>query len=106
MVGYTQKIEIKDIIILTANNEITISGTVNRNTMSYETQMFLDNTQLNLIINQLQRINPNQEVSEMFQSRYTEHGQIVYYFDAHSLENASVEVHTFTQNQEILQIRA
>lgn len=106
MEGFTQTIEIKDIIFLTENNEITLTGTVKRNTMSYETHMLLDSTQLNLVINQLQKINPTEEVSEMFQSRSTENGQILFFFDASNLKNASLEVHTFAQNQEILQIRA
>ena len=106
MIESTQKIEIKDILFLTENNEITLTGTVNRNLLSYETHMLLDSTQLNLVINQLQRINPNFEVSELFQSRTSENGNIVFYFDACELDNSTLEVESFAQNQVILQIRA
>lgn len=106
MIQSTQKIEIKDILFLTESNEITLTGIINRNLMRYETQMLLDSTQLNLVINQLQRINPDCEVSELFQSSSSENGNIVLTFDAHELENSTLEVDSFTQNQVILQIRA
>lgn len=106
MIESTQKIEIKDILFLTENNEITLTGTVNRNFMSYETHMLLDSTQLNLVINQLQGINPDCEVSELFRSRYSENGNIVLFLEASELENSTLEVDSFTQNQTILQIRA
>lgn len=106
MIESTQKIEIKDILILTENNEITLTGTVNRDFMSYETHMLLDTTQLNLVINQLQGLNPDCEVSELFRSRNSEKGNIVFFFEASELENTTLEVYSFTQNHAILQIRA
>lgn len=103
---FNQTIEIKEIIILSSNNEITMTGVVKRNMMTYTTHMGLDSTQLNLVINQLQKINPDNEISEMFNSRSGENGQILFFFNTNDLENNTLEIDSFSQNETILQVRA
>ena len=103
---YPQKIEIKDIILLTETNEITLTGRISRNTLQYDTQISIDTTQLNLIINQLQGMNPDQEVSALFVSNRAANGKSLFYFDCQVLAHNSMEVATFSRNQDLLQIRA
>ena len=103
---YPQKIEIKDIILLTETNEITLTGRISRNMLQYDTQISIDSTQLNLIINQLQRMNPEYEVSAMFASNKAANGKQLYYFDGQDLANNSLEVDTFASSRDLLQIRA
>jgi hypothetical protein len=103
---YPQKIEIKDIILLTETNEITLTGRISRNTLQYDTQISIDTTQLNLIINQLQGMNPDQEVSALFVCNRAANGKSLFYFDGQVLAHNSMEVATFSRNRDLLQIRA
>lgn len=103
---FPQKIEIKDIILLTETNEITLTGRISRNLLQYDTQISIDTTQLNLIINQLQGLNPEQEVSALFVSNRAANGKSFFYFDGQVLANNSIEVDTFSRDQDVLQIRA
>lgn len=103
---FNQTIRIKEIIFLTANNEITLFGTASRDLMTYETQISINSSQLNRIINSLQGKNESHEVAEMFESRSTENGQILFYFDGTALSNSEIELHNFAQNEVLKQIRA
>jgi hypothetical protein len=103
---FNQTISIKEIIFLTANNEITLFGTASRDLLTYETQISINSSQLNRIINSLQGKNESVQVSEMFESRSTENGQVLFYLDGTSLTNSEIDFHTFSQNEVLKQIRA
>lgn len=103
---FNQTIRIKEIIFLTANNEITLFGTTSRDLLTYDTQISINSSQLNRIINTLQSKNESLEISEMFESRSTENGQALFYFDGATLSNSEIEFHTFSQNEVLRQIRA
>ena len=106
MGNFNQTIRIKEIIFLTANNEITLFGTTSRDLLTYDTQISINSSQLNRIINTLQSKNESLEISEMFESRSTENGQALFYFDGATLTNSEIEFHTFSQNEVLRQIRA
>ncbi len=106
MAIFNQTIRIKEIIFLTSNNEITLFGTTSRDLMTYETQISINSSQLNMVINALQSRNERLEVSEMFESRSTENGQILFYFDGNALINSEIELNNFSQNEVLKQIRA
>jgi hypothetical protein len=57
MKRFTETMQLKDIIVLSATNEITLSGTVNRDHLHFDTKMNLTSTQLNVLLNQLQKLN-------------------------------------------------
>ena len=103
---FNQTINIKEIIFLTANNEITLFGTVSRDLLSYETQISINYSQLNRIINSLQGKNESFEIAEMFESRSTQNGQVLFYFDGTALNNSEIDLHNFSQNEVLRQIRA
>jgi hypothetical protein len=103
---FNQTINIKEIIFLTANNEITLFGTVSRDLLSYETQISINYSQLNRIINTLQGKNESFEIAEMFESRSTQNGQVLFYFDGTALNNSEIDLHNFSQNEVLRQIRA
>jgi hypothetical protein len=52
MKRFTETIQLKDILVLTATNEITVSGTVFRDHLHFETRFNLTSTQLNVLMNQ------------------------------------------------------
>jgi hypothetical protein len=99
-------IEIKEILVLTGCDEITIVGIVRRNLLSYETQLEIQSTQLNRVINELQKKNPEIEVSGMFQSRSLESGKSFYYLNGLENIDSVIDVETVYHDQMIRQIRA
>ena len=101
-----QTIEINEIMILSSNDEIMIKGTQQREFLSFETQLYINSTQLNKIINELQKLNAEQEVSEMFKSQPSIDGKTMFCFDATELEISTIEFDVFEQNNKLLQIRA
>lgn len=101
-----QTIEIKEILILTGCEEITIVGVVNRDLLRYETQLEIQSTQLNMVINQLQKKNPEIEISEMFQSRSASNGKTFFYLSELDKLDTLIDIDTIYQDKLIRQIRA
>lgn len=101
-----QTLDIKEIMILTASNEIMLKGTQQVDHLRFDTQLYVDSTQLNKLINSLQKMNSDCAISEMFVSGNGADGKMNYYFDGSALENSCIELHILEQNQTIMQIRA
>jgi hypothetical protein len=99
-------LSIKEITLLTSTNEITLIAEMQRDNLSYETTIGLSSTQLNLIINQLQKINPDFEVSELFLEEHVDYQTSMYSFMASKLENTCIPMACFDVNDELKQIRA
>jgi hypothetical protein len=101
-----QTLAIKEIMVFTSNNDIVLKGTQNHDYLSFETQLYVNSTQLNLIINQLQKVNVNQDVSSLFTTQSGEDGKSILCFDGSVLDNAIIGFDLFQQNESIMQIRA
>jgi hypothetical protein len=102
----TSILSIKEITILTSTNEIRLIADMQRDNLSYETTIGLSSTQLNLIINQLQKLNPDFEVSELFMEEQVDYQTSLYSFMSTSLENTIIPMDCFDVNYELKQIRA
>jgi hypothetical protein len=59
-----------------------------------------------VIINQLQKVNLNQDVSSLFTTQFGEDGKSILCFDGSVLENVVVGFDLFQKNESIMQIRA
>lgn len=99
-------IEINEILVLTGSDEITIAGTVKRDLLNYETRIEIQSTQLNRVINELQKNNPEIEISSMFQSRPLASGQSFFYMKGLENINSEIAIETITHSRMIRQIRA
>jgi len=102
----TSILNIKEITLLTSTNEITLIADMQRDNLSYETKIGLSSTQLNLIINQLQKINPDFEVSELFLEEQVDYNTSMYSLEGRMLENTLIPIECFDLNYELKQIRA
>jgi len=105
MKANNQQIEINKIYVLPNMNEIMVFGTVQRNSFTYDTRININSTQLNLIINELQRKNPDIDVSELFQSQSTSNGMFMH-VDYAQIHSKLIEMRVFEQNNSLHQIRA
>ncbi len=102
----TSILNIKEITLLTSTNEITLIADMQRDNLSYETTIGLSSTQLNLIINQLQKLNPEFEVSELFLEEQVDYNTSMYSLQGIKLENTLIPMDCFDMNYELKQIRA
>lgn len=102
----TSILNIKEITLLTSTNEITLIADMQRDNLSYETTIGLSSTQLNLIINQLQKLNPEFEVSELFLAEQVDYNTSMYSLHGRALENTLIPMDCFDMNFELKQIRA
>jgi hypothetical protein len=99
-------LNIKEITLLTSTNEITLIADMQRNNLSYETTIGLSSTQLNLIINQLQKINPDFEVADLFLEEQVDYAISMYSLKGSKLENTSIPMECFDVHDQLKQIRA
>jgi hypothetical protein len=102
----TSILNIKEITLLTSTNEITLIADMQRNKLSYETKIGLSSTQLNLIINQLQKINPDFEVADLFLKEQIDFATSMYSLMASKLENTCIPMDCFDVHDQLKQIRA
>jgi len=106
MRSFNQTIEIKEVLILSGAEEITVVGVVHRDQLHYETQIEIRSTQLNMLINELQKKNPEVEVSGMFQSRPLATGKSFFYLNGLETIDSVINIDTIYEEQMIRQIRA
>lgn len=98
--------QISEILIVNETNEIFISGNIVREQLSYRSEMHINSTQLNQVINQLQFNNPETSVSEIFVSNSSFSGESIYFLNADNLKNTVINLSKLSQFGEILQMRA
>ena len=106
MKRFTETIQLKDILVLTATNEITVSGTVFRDHLHFETRFNLTSTLLNVLMNQLQKLNPDIEVSELFETIQSTNQLNLFLLDASNLTENQIDLSMFQTFQPLKQIRA
>jgi hypothetical protein len=99
-------IELSELMILKGGNEIVIYGYKKQDHFTYQMSWFIENTQLNKIVNHLQRENSGIEVSSLFKSSVDESGSHVMYLSSRSLEQASIPGHLILEETKRLAIRA
>lgn len=101
-----ETIDIKEIMILSSHDEIMIKGIQHRDYLHFETKLFVNSTQLNKLLNELQKLNEEQEITSMFKSQPGTDGNDVFYFDTTQLSTSTVELYKFEPANHLLQIRA
>lgn len=102
----TSILNIKEITLLTSTNEITLIAEMHRDKLSYETTIGLSSTQLNLIINQLQKINPDFEVADLFLEEQVDYATSMYSLMGSKLGNTCIPMDCFDVHDQLKQIRA
>ena len=99
-------IELSELFILKGGNEIVIYGFKKQDHFTYQMSWFIENTQLNKILNHLQRENSEIEVADLFKSSIDENGSHVMYLNARNLNHTSIPNHLILEETKHLAIRA
>ena len=98
-----KSMEINMIRINAAADDVLIQGKVSRGMLSYEGSLIIGLSELNRLINLLQKMNPNNEISALFESEELPFGT-AYKLDAQCLNYNTVsitELNSFTTNRRI-----
>jgi len=99
------KVKLNTIIYDTIDSNVLIQGSSIKNHLSYETEFFVSFSELNDIINQLQKSNSEICVSEMFKEERLDEYLTQYLFNATSLKNPILSVGQYFTNSAKKQIR-
>ena len=101
------KMEIEQIIFETGDQEVLLNANVVKGNLSYHSQLILNFTDLNLLLNKIQdHIGDNKEVSSMFDIEKMYNGNLLYTLDIEKKLEQKILLDSIEFNHEIKQIRA
>ncbi len=99
-------ITLKEVFILGHSDEITIKGKVFQGNLQYDTQMLINTTQLNLLLNALQKQNPDVLVCECFEEHVYANMSSAYFLKLSEMQEVQISATTLGEEQKLMQIRA
>lgn len=99
--------EIEQIIFETGDQEVLLNANVVKGNLSYRSQLILNFTDLNLLLNKIQgQIGDNEEVSSLFDIEKMYNGNLLYTLDIEKKLDQTILLDSIEFNHEIKQIRA
>ena len=106
MTNSQNKIAISSLVFTSNDPEVLIKGNVSRGKLSYETELLISQTQLNMVLNQLSKQNETFAVDNYLKSEQVDQYERLYYADFKTVENATIDIRPIVKAHEIMQIRA
>lgn len=106
MSTYNPKIKISSIVYDTMDANVLVNAVSIKNHLSFETQLIVSFSELNRILNQLQKLNPMISVSELFQEERLDQQFSQYFLDGERLNNNTLMMNHFVLDSAKKQIRA
>lgn len=100
------KIAISSLVFTTNDPEVLVKGIVSRGKLSYETELLITQTQLNMVINQLSRQNESFSVDNYLKSEQVDQYEQLYYADLSSVVHSTIDIRPIVKSRQITQIRA
>jgi hypothetical protein len=101
-----KNIELNEVMILKGGDEIIITGMKVQNHFTYQVSWYVENTQLNKILNFLQGENYEIDVFGAFKSSVDENGTNVLYLDTRNLTRKEVPYQMILAETKHFAIRA
>lgn len=100
------KIAISSMVFTSNDTEVLVKGNVTRGKLSYETELLITQTQLNMVLNQLSRQNESFQVDSYLKSEQVDQYEKLYYADFSSVKNATIDIRPIMKAHQFMQIRA
>jgi len=101
------KMEIERIVFETGDQEVMLTANVVKGNLSYHSQLILNFTDLNGILNRIQnQLDYEIQVSELFDVEKMYDGKLMYTLDISKKLNQTLLIDTIEFNQSVKQIRA
>lgn len=98
--------KVQSILFESNDTEVIMRGTTMKGTLQYESEYILSHTQLNQVINTLQRQNAEATVYEMITSERMYDDNLLYTGSFEGLSDATINIAQLASNHQMKQIRA
>jgi gluconate kinase len=99
-------IAISSVVFISNDPEVLVKGSVSRGKLSFETELLITQTQLNMVLNQLRKQNESFRVDNYLQSEQVDQYEQLYYADFASVQNTTIDMRPIIKENQITQIRA
>ncbi len=100
-------ISVNKIVFETGNEDVSVSANVLKGNLSYETELVISFSDLNLLINKIQKNGPeNKDISSLFESEKMYNGNLLYTLDLEKKISYPISLGTIEFNNNVRQIRA
>ena len=106
MIKTQNKIAISSLVFTSNDPEVLIKGNVSRGKLSYETELLITQTQLNMVLNQLSKQNESFSVDTYLKSEQVDQYEQLYYADFSTVVNSTIDIRPIVKAHQIMQIRA
>lgn len=101
------KMNIHQITFETGESDVWVKTTIQQGNLSYDTELVISFTDLNLLINKMQKEVENQiDISSLFETDKMYNGNLMYSLDLEKKINTSIQLEFMEFNNSIRQIRA
>lgn len=101
-----QTFELNTVIFVSGDDEVLVKGSFSQGHMSYDTDIIVSHTQLNMVLNQVIQNNPSFSTSTSFEIREINENDTLYYADFSSLGNQMIDLAIIENSGDFRQIRA
>jgi len=102
----TNNVAVKSVVFTSTDSDVLLKGTIEKGHLSYDTELVITQTQLNVILNSLNRQNEIFAIDDCLSSELIGREETLYYADFGHLPNSLINIQAIMGAQEILQIRA
>lgn len=99
-------ISISSLVFTSNDPEVLVKGNVSRGKLSFETELLITQTQLNMILNQLRKQNETFRVDSYLKSEQVDQNEQLYYADFETVQNTTIDIRPIIKENQITQIRA
>ncbi|MBI1835695.1 MAG: hypothetical protein HYR91_00365 [Flavobacteriia bacterium] len=101
-----ETVEITKIYFESGDSNVYVNSTIKKENLSCPTEMIVSFSDLNLIINKLQQINPESDISAFFEEEKMYDGSLLYTLNSKKHQGNSFFINQLEFNHSIKQIRA
>lgn len=98
--------EIQKITFETQDTDVLVYTNITQGNLSYNTQFIVSHTDLNMLINRIQKESNEEEITSLFESEKMYDGNLLYTLDFERKLNKTIHLQGFYFNNTPRQIRA
>jgi hypothetical protein len=106
MNNQVKKVDVSSIVFTSNDTEVLLKGRVRRGQLSYDTDLVITQTQLNMVMNSLRKQNESMAIDDCLRSEIIGQNETLFYADFGHLTNAKIDIRSIMKVKEIVQIRA
>lgn len=102
----THNVAVSSVVFTSNDTDVLLRGTIKKGPLSYETELVITQTQLNLVLNSLSKQNDLFMIDDCLKSEIIGRDETLFYADFGHLSNSLIDVKSIFGAKEIMQIRA